>query len=194
MNQEFITILHLVDVRVAFSNGLPEMREEVPLHRLDALLDKYAADDAAKNKMTQMVRDALEHVFDYRDRSISLIEERQLDPGEDGYLRVRKELVSSYEDETGNRIAVPGIILSATKHVLRTDGVIVEALLGQGHALDAYSSDLQEAAVRAKELANDAALAQLAREELGRTVVEEASTDKAEAFAKIFYPPPDNED
>ncbi len=45
LNQEFITILHLVDVRVGFYNGYPPASREVPLHELDALLDEVVLED-----------------------------------------------------------------------------------------------------------------------------------------------------
>jgi hypothetical protein len=40
---------------------------------------------------------------------------------------------------------VPGIILEVNKNTLRTDSLIVDALLGQGEALDCYSMKVQEA-------------------------------------------------
>ena len=41
LNQEMITILHLVDVRVSFNNGYGESTVEVPLSDLDNLLETY---------------------------------------------------------------------------------------------------------------------------------------------------------
>ncbi|MFD0632092.1 hypothetical protein ACFQ9X_11285 [Catenulispora yoronensis] len=41
MNQEFVTLLHLVDIRVAFFNGFAESRAEVPLPELGTLLQTY---------------------------------------------------------------------------------------------------------------------------------------------------------
>ncbi len=40
MNQEFITLTHLVDIKVAFFNGFAESRIEVPLSELDTLLEE----------------------------------------------------------------------------------------------------------------------------------------------------------
>lgn len=45
LNQEFITILHLVDVRVGFYNGYPPASREVPLHELDTLLGEVVLED-----------------------------------------------------------------------------------------------------------------------------------------------------
>ena len=65
------------------------------------------------------------------------------------YVRKRKDLKQSYEDKT-----VKGIILDVAQRVLRTPAVIIDALLGQGAALDCYNEELQEAAVVSAQLAN----------------------------------------
>jgi len=64
-------------------------------------------------------------------------------------VRKRKGLKQTYENTSVN-----GIILDVTHRVLRTPSVIVDALLGQGAALDCYNQELQEAAVVAAQLAN----------------------------------------
>lgn len=50
MNQEFISLLHLVDVRVAFFNGFAESKREVPLPELDSLIDEVIINDDVKRK------------------------------------------------------------------------------------------------------------------------------------------------
>jgi hypothetical protein len=72
---------------------------------------------------------------------------------------------------------------------MRTDGVIVEALLGQAEALDNYSKGLQEEAVEAKQIANRLAVAQLEREKLAQKIVKEKDTEAAEIFSQVFPPP-----
>jgi hypothetical protein len=91
--------------------------------------------------------------------------------------------VSSFED----RLSVPGIILSASKHVLRTDGLIVEALLGAGEGLDEYSQGLQFEQLRAKELANDRLQAKLARGFLAHKIASEGDSEGAELFEQAFH-------
>lgn len=81
---------------------------------------------------------------------------------------------------------MPGIITAVNKQVLRTDAVIVEAVLGQGNALDPYSATLQDEAVRAKNLANDGLVGGNARETLARQVVETGTPAQADAFVKVF--------
>src|SRR4051812_5713433 len=53
-------------------------------------------------------------------------------------------------------ILIDGIILSVTSRMLQTNNVIIDALLGQGDALDDYNVHLQSAAVDKANLANSA--------------------------------------
>ncbi len=69
---------------------------------------------------------------------------------------------------------------------MRTDGIIVEALLGQGDALDAYSHGLQDETVREKKMANDLALAKLQREQLAQKIVNTKDDGAAKLYEKIF--------
>ncbi|MEU0213081.1 hypothetical protein [Streptomyces canus] len=181
MNQEHITILHLVDMRVAFWNGYGESVQEVPLSGLNDLLDTYVKPDK-KNSMRQMVLDQMSAIFDYEDKLVepSMVETRQIGSGASAetYLRWRKK-TSTYRDETGNEITVPGVIVNVDKVVLRTEGVLVDALLGQGDALDTYSAGLQTQAVRERTLGND-------REVLGQKLVNDSETQKAKIFQSLF--------
>jgi hypothetical protein len=196
MNQEFISLFHLVDVRIGFFNGFAESKREVPLYELDSLLDEVMVEDAEKrNNIRQVVIGELQSVFDYNNELQDLVEEQPLiaPPGQPplSYLRLRK-IVSTYRGETddeGIEINVPGIILSANKYTMRTEGVIVEALLGQGEALDDYSKSLQEEAIEAKQIANRLAVAQLEREKLAQKIVKEKDAEAAEIFSQVFPPP-----
>ena len=144
MNQEFVTLLHLVDVRLAFFNGFAESRREVALPEVDSLLEDVIIDQPKRDEVRRAIIDQLQNVFDFKDQGVALIEERVV-AGQDKYMRVRKDLTPVYHDDVmGTDIVVPGIIVSAMKSVLRTEGVIVEALLGEGEALDGYAKRLQE--------------------------------------------------
>lgn len=189
MNQEFITILHLVDVRVGFFNGFAESKREVTLPELDTLLEEVVVDESKRQEVRSAIIGQLETIVDYKDQLSSFVEEKVLSD-QDRYLRARKDLVSTYKDEaTGTEIQVPGIILAAMKSVLRTEGIIVEALLGQGDSLDLYSHCLQDEAIRAKTLANELLQAQLKREELGRRIVEAADEAAMKIYQGIFPRP-----
>ena len=65
------------------------------------------------------------------------------------HIRKRRGLKQTYNDKT-----VDGIILHAKHTVLRTHALIVDAVLGQGEALDCYNQHLQEAAVEGAHLTN----------------------------------------
>jgi len=206
MNQEFITLLHLVDVRVAFFNGFAESRREVALPELDSLLEEFivngpSTDPNYKGKTKcQEVRgkviEQLENIFDYKDRQHIFVEEKPFKdingkeiPGT-AYLRVKKDYTSTYKDDaTGTEIPVPGIILSAKKYTLRTDGVIVDAILGQGDALDVYSHGLQDEAVRNHELNNTLLESTIEKNQLAMKIVQGKETESAKIFAQVFPPP-----
>lgn len=186
MNQEHIAILYLVDVRVAFWNGFAESAEEVPLPRLESLLAKYVK-EGRREEVGALIRSQLDTVFDYKDELVepSLVEEKTIAAG-DGYLRTRRDIVSVYEDETGNKISVPGVILSVDKIVMRTEGVIVDALIGQGDALDSYSAGLQRNAVRQRRLENDHLQAHLDQEALARKIVDDSNEEQAKVYERVF--------
>lgn len=195
MNQEFVTLLHLVDVRVAFHNGSPSSYREVSLPQLDDLLDEVVKDGSDGGPdhgplVKRAIVAELSSIVDHRDHVVSFVEDFQ--PRDesgtavgDPYLRARRDLVSGYTSATGaGEIRVPGIILSAQTNVLRTDGVIVEALLGQGEALDEYSRGLQREAVRTQRVRNAQAEAEVDWRELATSIVAEAP-DRVDAFTKV---------
>jgi len=190
MNQEFYTVLSLTDVRVAFFNGYAETRREVPLPKLDDVLAEVVVPEQ-RDAVRQKIRDALDNIVDYQDTIRSFVEEVARFGDETPYLRVRNDLVSTFKnDATGFEVNVPGIPITGTRNVMRTEGIIVEALLGQGEGLDIYSKGLQEQAVRAKTIENDSEQTLVQRETLAQSVVSEGSTEKADLFARLFPLPP----
>jgi hypothetical protein len=190
MNQEFVTITHLVDVRLAFFNGFAESKDEVPLSEIDRLLEDYVV-EANRAEAKAALLEELKVVRDYRDTVAPVIEEVPF-PGSRNqkYWRFRKDAVSTYEDPaTGTRIDVPGFIIDARKTVMRTDGMIVEALLGQASALDDYSEALQNEKIQTQRLENERAALANALEQARQKILER----KDEAAAKVYatlYPPP----
>ncbi|MBW6478614.1 MAG: hypothetical protein K0B37_04230 [Bacteroidales bacterium] len=194
MNQEFITLLHLVDIRVAFFNGFGESRSEVSLPELDNLLEEVI-DEAKREEVRKAIIEQLQNIFDYKDLHHSFVEEKTLkdqqgkDLSNSAYLRVKKDYTSIFKDDaTETEITVPGIILSSMKFVLRTDGIIVEALLGHGNALDRYSQGLQDEALRSHVLNNDLLVTNYQKNELGKKIVEEKDEGAANIYALVFPP------
>jgi hypothetical protein len=186
MNQEHISILHLVDVRVAYWNGLAESVDEVPLPRLEELLERHVRAEH-RTQVRDTILAQVQTVFDYQDKLVAppLVEKRELGPN-DFYWRVRKEVKSTYKDATNVEFTVPGVILRVMKNTMRTEGVLVDAILGQGNALDPYSQGLQETAVRRRELENAALQARLDREAIGRDIVTKSKDDEAKLYRMVF--------
>jgi hypothetical protein len=191
MNQEFITILHLVDVRLLFYNGNPEETKEVTLPQLNSLLEEVVV-PLKVNEVRTAIINQLKNIFDYRGYSHSFLEQRSLNgssnsTGASSYWRIKKDYASVYDDSsTGTQITVPGIILSADKIVLRTDGVIVDALLGQGEALDEYSRGLQTASVRSKELQNTLLETIIDKNKMANKIIENKDVESAKIFGQVY--------
>ncbi len=166
MNQEYITLLHLIDIRIGFFKvDIVDGEEnysyqEVTLPQIDKLISEVIVADKRTEVRNSIVNQLL-HIFDYQDRHHRFIEDKPFQDAEgndiplSNYLRVKKDYFSTYNEPGSPSITVPGIILAANRHVLRTEGVIVEALLGQGEALDDYSRNLQTETVRERNLKND---------------------------------------
>lgn len=186
MQQEYTTIIYLDDVRVGFSNGYPEQDQMVRLPDLDRLLNQVLDPSQVQGVKDNIARQ-LCNVYDYRGQKVSFAEvasESYSDCGTNAnpttltYLRKRTSLgvrepnqAGNTEDTYGN-ITVPGVILSVDSHILRTDSLIVDAVLGQGEALDCYNTSLQQAAIRKAELENERYGLEVSRLELERNKVE----------------------
>lgn len=213
MNQEYVTLLHLVDVRIGYfkviqEEGQPDryIYREVTLPQLRPLLETVlkpfeGTDASGQPDPDRNVREVynqivfqLMNVYDYQDQHHSFAEWRELQAPDgrpqDRYLRVRKDYTSVYHDAaSGTFLRVPGIVMAANRYVLRTEGIVVEALLGQGDALDEYSHGLQDEAVRERRIANDRELADLQRVRLANRIVEEKDAEAAHLYSLISYPP-----
>lgn len=198
MNQEFITLLHLVDVRIGFTNGGFAVRpmtgtldgidyREVSLPDLDELLEDVIVEDQ-RDHVQDIIEDELSNIFDYRGELQSMVENVEFPHADDGqtYLRVNPDLQEVYQDETGNEFTVPGIILSAEKNVMRTEGIAVEALLGGGEALDDYAQDLQTEEVRKRLLENEERSTATERERLAQSLVSDGDEAAMDRFTRIF--------
>lgn len=106
------------------------------------------------------------------------------------YYRTRTEIESTYTNAlTGSTVTMPGIIISVSTNVMRTDGVIIEAVLGQGNGLDVYSQKLQEEAVREKQLTNALLQAKVEQKQLAVQILTAEDEAQATLFGQL-YPPP----
>lgn len=199
MVQEYISVLHLTDVEIALYDESAGPYAKYPIRELDQFLDDHFVDDAAVRTAVRngIIRE-LFFVFDYLDRPQQFLELASLElpvqsidaldgltlPERIEYLRVRKDLRSRLEDQ--EFIEVSGVILTRDVISMRTEGVVVDAFLGQGEALDGYSQGLQSEAVRELILKNDHREAERARLELGASIVSDGDTERGALFAQVF--------
>ncbi len=199
LNQTYTTQLHLKSVKVAFSNGASESWREVPLAGLRGLVAELV-EPAVRDQTAQRILKAAGTVFDLNDMPVRTIERVVHNPTDD---TAQTEAANLEADGTfsaptatrfyrfrrgslgqdGSADPVDGVLLSSQQIVMRTDSVIVEALLGQSDALDNYAMEIQEAAATRETLAND-------RERMIITALEAIQDPgaRAEAAAKLFGP------
>jgi hypothetical protein len=192
MNQEYITVLHLVDVRIAFFNGLPESRIEVPLSSMDDLLDKVL-EPAKKVEVRDYIVNQLKKVRDANGNYVSFIEDAKDDVAgiKQEYFRV-SNIEQEYEKpviagSSTLKFKVKGVITSATLSIMRTEGIIVEAMLGEGLALDRYATQLQELEVEKKKYEIAKLKAEAERVELINKIAKENDKDKAEVLKSLLH-------
>jgi len=197
LNQEYITKLHLKDIRIAFTNGRTGSYREVPLSGmrklLTGMLKKDKVDDAAKRILKNIAvvldrqdvpRMILERVIMKNDLHTCKIEEAKMSGGEypppDNlcFYRFKKGPIGQSDGHQ-----VDGVVMKEDVIVMRTDGVCVEALVGESDALDDYAMEVQKAAAKARTLANRRE--KLAQETLAAI---EDPRERAEAFARMFVP------
>ena len=156
--QEYYTVTYLDDVSIVYSNGYPSSFQRVKLSDIDTLLNKVL-EPAHVSTVRNRIFTYLCNVPDYNGDLTSFIESVEneigncIDPDAETikqfYVRKKKGLEQEYEGKTFN-----GIITNIKHRVLRTPSLIVEALLGQGEALDCYNQILQNEATINAQLEN----------------------------------------
>jgi hypothetical protein len=185
MNQQFVTLLHLTDVRIGFFNGDRSSRREVPIYRLDDLLNEIVQ-PAKHTQVRQVILDQLNDIRDADGNFVDVLEEVSVAPN-DSYLKFSSKLSATVTDDSDREFTVQGVLLHRADLVMRTEGVIVEALLGNGDALDDYAAEMQriEADKRRAEIA--ALQAKAARLALVNDAIasgDDAAVDRAERLAR----------
>jgi hypothetical protein len=185
MNQAFISFLHLTDIRVGYFDGRRESRLEVPISALESLLDKVVK-AGKRDAVRNAILGQLSSIRDHEGTPHNVLTEIEIAPG-DKYRKFNAELSSEYVDvRTGKSYKLPGVVLAVNRHVMRTEGVIVEALLGEGMALDSYARELQQLEVerRAQEVAS--LKARVERDRMVLQVVKDGDDDKAKILERLI--------
>jgi len=202
LNQMYSTKIHLKDIKIAFSNGRVGTWREVPLSGLAELLNDLIATEADRSSVTQAILSQIAVIFNVNGDPVNVLERVTMGPcgvtiksatpakpGDNCVYDVPPLDMSWYYRFKRGPLAqgkadhpVDGVVLQESDQVLRTDSVIVDALLGTNDALDQYSADLQTETIREKKLAND-------REELAQQLVSSGDSTKATIFQELFVSP-----
>ncbi len=158
--QEFISLTYVHDVSFVYSNGFPSQRKSAKLSGLEDMLREILVNEAAVKKVMEQVFAQLCSIVDFGGKMQALIEKVSHKLGnciQAGnkqenleYVRVKSGLNQTYRGKTVN-----GIILDATHRVVRTPSLVVDALLGQGEALDCYNSRLYDETANEAHLKNE---------------------------------------
>lgn len=168
--QEYFTITYLYDVNFIYTDGYPENKKVTNLAGLPSFLESLISDPDKKDEVFGMILNRLCGIVDYNGTKQAFIEcvEEELNcdldcscippitPETTCYLRKKADLQMTYKGKK-----VPGIILDTTHRIVRTPALVVDALLGQGEALDCYNQVLQNEAVREATLDNNATQQQI---------------------------------
>ena len=192
MNQEFISILHLVDVRLGYTNGYSDSYRETSIGDIDLLLEEVIV-PSRRESVREVILDELKYIPDYQDNLQSFVEEKSFTDEKRKKIfhqtRIRKDLKSEFK-EKGFAIQVPGIILAVSRNTLRTEGIIVDSILGQGNALDDYSESLQKETIATQRLQNELLQLQIEREKLLQGILERKDEHAARLVEQVFPPTP----
>ena len=192
INQEYTSILHLVDVRIGFFNGYAESAQEVSLSDIDVLLGKVLVNNKNIRKaVKEKIIGELQNIEDYKHKIHAFVEEKNL-KGTNGrnlakYWRVRNEITSDYTVEnTAKKITVPGIILSVAKNVIKTEGMLAESILGEGPALDDYSLQLRDLELKRRNVELEHTALDSKKIELINKLVEQKDKERIELLSKFL--------
>lgn len=186
--QQYVTITHLSNIKIAFCNGYEESLRVVDLEELDKLLE-----DTIQDKHIEEVRNTILKpyctVFNYNDQPVQFIEKVTYNLGKclgldekETFWRMHKDIGDTYQHPGGGlEIKVSGPILKVKTHTLKTSSVVTDAFLGQGEALDCYNMKLQDAATIQAQLNNIELLQQM---EAVQAI--EDPVEKAKLYKKVF--------
>ncbi|NEP68991.1 hypothetical protein [Moorena sp. SIO3A5] len=198
MVQEYISILHLVDVKIALYDESIGPYPQYSIHELDKFLYAYFLEDEESRAIVKngIIRE-LYYIFNYLDEPKQFLEKVSLEfpvdniedldielPEKIEYLRVRKDMKEKLVDK--EFIEIQGVILKENIITMRTEGVVVDAFLGQGEALDIYSQGLQTETVRELNLKNSLQEQMIYKMDIARRIIEENDMQKAEIFEKVY--------
>ena len=193
--QEYVTITYLNDIKIGFTNGYPDSFRVVNIEELDSLLQEVI-EVPYHNDVKQKILNEYATIVNYTGVAQTFLETAQAKTWEgtlSDFLRKKRGLTGNYtyQGADGTRqFKVEGPILNVDLNTLRTDSLIVDALLGQGEALDCFSSQAQNAKTQEIYINNDKLLLEQAKIQLAIDTLNNIDdpAQRADLFAKIFNP------
>jgi hypothetical protein len=212
LNQEYETYVILRNIQVAFYNGNPGSAEIVPLADLGPMLRRHTE----AGRADEVARAVLGLAAQRLDANADLVTTLEVGtnpngisynwaPAElrgDGSLNFNGDVLQSdvrwrfrqgalSTDDDGGR-TVSGVIMDRTPVVLRTDNLIVEALLGQADALDPYASALQALDLQDRSAQTDARSVDTRHDNVALDLVAaQPANERVAAWVKIFPDEPE---
>lgn len=203
--QEYLAVLHLVDVRVAYYDPNPGSFRVVALPELDQLLDAVLLDDPAKKlaykqtivgqvyALTQLCQanptrkflvaydKATGAMSDFDPEAITADQAYAIDP--------LSRTQYAFPFHTGRTLDVKGLVMAHTPVVLRTDNVVAEAMVGASVALDPHNLALQALGLERQRLELDLRRAEIAKLTQANAIVASGDETRASLYAQVFPPP-----
>jgi hypothetical protein len=159
--QEYVSVTYLSDIKVAFTNGHPESFVVLPIEELDELLNKFIVDNK-RSLVRDKIRNEYATIEGLSNPAVTFLEtktKKNFLGVDTPFMTKKKGLTDSFTKTNmdGDAVIYPvnGVVLKADINTLRTDSFIVDALLGQGEALDCFNSHVQEAKMQALYLDNE---------------------------------------
>lgn len=212
LNQTYRVRTALRGVKVAFYNGNSDSAEVVTLAEMPRLLRSYVAEgrrEAVARAVLALVAQCVDHtgtpqtmlqagtreggVFAWADAELD--DEGDLDFADDPLSakvawRIKPGPIG--QGGVGEKDRVNGVLTDQNEIVLRTDNVVVEALLGRADALDPYASALQSLDLRSREADIAWRVADTSRTLAALQLVEaQAAGERVDAWEKILGDRPD---
>jgi hypothetical protein len=212
LNQSYDTYVVLRDIQVAFFNGNAGSAEIVPLSELGRFITRHI-NLARRSEVARAVLSLCAQREDAFGALVTTLEAGQNPDGvhydwqpavldANGELRFPGDVLSSdvrfrfsrrddlSKDPDGHKIT--GVIMDRTNVVLRTDNLVVEALLGQADALDPYAAAVQAVDLRDRDAQADTHRAEARRATDALDLVgAQAAADRIAAWQKVFPDEPE---
>lgn len=148
LNQAYTTVTYLHSIRIGYTNGYLEDSRLVELENIDSLLEEVVAAPHIATVRNILLKPYCT-VFNYERQPKQFIKKFTANLDDclgTGSNDVLEMYIKNPElTDTAGPVTIKGVILNVQEEILRTDSLIVDAILGQGDALDCFNLRIQDA-------------------------------------------------